>query len=429
MRKQLFTLLMCGIFVVMGSLYPLMVNAKEPETRNGVPQEEWKWTYEYTGTEQVFRAPYSGIYQFEIYGAQGGAAGLNEGGKGGKVTAAVALSKNEEILIYVGGMNGYHGGGIGNRSSGGGATDVRKGGNGLSDRILVAGGGGGANQIYAGEDGGIDLSVAVINSGEGESTSEGAGGGAGYQGGSAGIEHIVSHTHQGDASYGGNCYSPDYHSHIGNESVYGGCYVIETQKPIHVEHNWYVTGRGETINWSGEVVEGEGETQYISTTYPVRDEHGHIGEITWCSHAWGVRENMKGGWSFIHGDEYGYAGGQLADEPVNFTFTTSKETPVIYYELGCGQTTETITGYHLNCSKVYDEYEVRQAAGGTNYYKEDVCHNAVSEAGIQTGDGLCSIRLLALYNLYYGGSESFHVYYDEIKVKRVYYKGHLIYRE
>lgn len=425
-RKQFLALLMSGIVVIMGSFCPLTVYASETKAGEEAALGEWNWAYGYTGTEQIFKAPYSGIYQFEIYGAQGGSAGSNEGGKGGKVTAAVALSRGEEIAIYVGGTDGYNGGGSGTVSNGGGATDIRKGGNEITDRILVAGGGGGANKTYPGENGGLNTSGAAAGTWEGETSSEGAGGGSGYLGGAAGTEHIVPHIHTG---YGGSCYVPEYHSHIGNEAVYGGCYVIEQSKMVYTSHNWRVTGRGETVNWSGEIVEGEGWTHYIKTTYPVEDEHGHKGEIDWCSHATGARANMEHGWGFHNSAEYGAASGKLTEEPLNFTFSTGKETPVVYYVLGCGQTTDTITGYHLDCAKIYDEYEVRRAGGGTNYHDDTICSGAVSESGVQAGNGACSIKLLALYHLYYGGSESLHIYYDGIKVKKVYYKESLVYLE
>lgn len=421
--KKFITLFTACVFVMTGSIRPLTAEAEEQKT--GV-EKEWNWTFGYTGTEQVFTAPYSGIYEIEICGAQGGAAGTNEGGKGGRVAASVMLSRGEEITIYTGGTDGFNGGGTGSVSNGGGATDIRQGGKDITDRILVAGGGGGANRTYPGADGGMNATASVSGSGDGESSPEGAGGGGGYSGGTSGTEHIVAHTH---TAYGGSCYAPDYHSHEGSEDVYGGCYTIAQTRTEYVEHHWQVTGRGETVNWSGEIVEGEGWTHYIKTTYPVEDEHGHKGEIDWCSHATGARANMLNGWGFLNGDEYGYAGGRIGEEPLNFTFTTGKETEVTYYGLGCGLTTSSITGYHLNCSKIYDEYNVKQAAGGTNYYDSDKCTNAVSEAGIRSGDGACSIKLLTLYNLYYDGTESLNIYYDGIRVKQVYFKGRLVYRE
>lgn len=363
-------------------MYSSKVNAEEPEA--SAELEEWNWKFEYTGTEQVFKAPYSGIYLFEVYGAQGESTDSNEGGKGGKVTAAIRLSRNEEIIIYVGGSDGYNGGGTGTLAYGGGATDIRQGGKELPDRILIAAGGGGANNKYPGGSGGVNTSTSVItdNSSEGESSTEGAGGGGGYEGGTAGIEHIIAHTHTSACA----------------------------NKTENIVHNWRVTGRGDTKNWTGPIVQGEGDTHYIRTSYPVVDQHGHTGEIEWYSYVTGVRSHIQHTWSFLQSDEYGGASGLLVSEPLGFTFSTGKTVSV-------------------PCTDKYNEYDVKQASGGTNFYDEEHCTNAISEAGIQEGDGACSIKINTLYNLYFDGVESLNIYYDGIKVKRIYYKGKLIYLE
>lgn len=89
------------------------------------------------------------------------------GGLGGYICGEVYLRKNDELYIYVGSKGGpantqnkgagWNGGGGGNIHSngsigygGGGATDFRLNGTSLQDRILVAGGGGGADD-YTGE--------------------------------------------------------------------------------------------------------------------------------------------------------------------------------------------------------------------------------------------------------------------------------------
>lgn len=69
-------------------------------------------TYVYTNTEKVYKVPYSGFYSFKVYGAQGGDYGSNKGGKGGYVEADIWLEAGDELLINVGGKNGYNGGGI-----------------------------------------------------------------------------------------------------------------------------------------------------------------------------------------------------------------------------------------------------------------------------------------------------------------------------
>ena len=63
-------------------------------------------TYTYT-------VPYSGIYQLTSYGAQGGNYGSYTGGYGGATAGQVYLSKGEIITAYVGGQNGWNGGGSG----------------------------------------------------------------------------------------------------------------------------------------------------------------------------------------------------------------------------------------------------------------------------------------------------------------------------
>jgi Collagen triple helix repeat (20 copies)/Chaperone of endosialidase len=112
-------------------------------------------TFNYTGSVQTFVVP-TGVTTVNIdaFGAQGNvpAAGNASGGQGGRVTASTySVTPGETLYIYVGGQNGYNGGGNGfygtgsvdTTSNGGGASDVRQGGFALSNRIIVAGGGGG----------------------------------------------------------------------------------------------------------------------------------------------------------------------------------------------------------------------------------------------------------------------------------------------
>lgn len=116
------------------------------------------WHFGPTGGPQVFVVP-TGVdsLTFDLYGAQGGGAG----GKGGRATATFAVVGGEHIEINVGevgedyqagGGRGGYGGGGGNAISngGGGASDIRIGGSGLEDRVLVAGGGGGGGGCSSG---------------------------------------------------------------------------------------------------------------------------------------------------------------------------------------------------------------------------------------------------------------------------------------
>jgi hypothetical protein len=96
----------------------------------------------------------------DAWGAQGeDAVSGGVGGLGAYAGGRINVSTGQWIYINVGGTNGYNGGGAGGANgfidgggsvdpnsggSGGGASDVRIGGMDLADRILVAGGGGGA---------------------------------------------------------------------------------------------------------------------------------------------------------------------------------------------------------------------------------------------------------------------------------------------
>ena len=131
--------------------------------------ESYSQAYSYTGGVQTFTAPYTGIYQIEIYGAAGGNAGSYSGGKGGYSTGQVSLNKGDVLYVVVGGAGststgkiagGYNGGGaaVGNPynsspgGSGGGATHIASmtgtlssiGETNLDKIYIVAGGGGGA---------------------------------------------------------------------------------------------------------------------------------------------------------------------------------------------------------------------------------------------------------------------------------------------
>ena len=134
--------------------------------------------------------------KFTLYGAQG--AG---GGNGARVTSTLSVTPGEVFTIYVGGAGvngtgGYNGGGNGYRG-GGGATDVRRGGSDLADRILVAGGGGGVGEggggcfdtcetgwTFAGGTGGD--SGAAGGTGEGSAPAPGGGAGTTSAGGAGG---------------------------------------------------------------------------------------------------------------------------------------------------------------------------------------------------------------------------------------------------
>jgi hypothetical protein len=167
-------------------------------------------TFAYTGSEQAFTVP-KGVKQLTVVvrGAEGGgASGSNsyqpffEGGFGGRVEAEIPVKPGETLYVYVGGYGGspsrsraggFNGGANGGTSGsslafgGGGASDVREGGNKLKDRILVAAGGGGQGAGWTsyftgwgGKGGGL------VGGSGGSDYGNGGGGGTQTQGGTGG---------------------------------------------------------------------------------------------------------------------------------------------------------------------------------------------------------------------------------------------------
>jgi len=114
-------------------------------------------TFNYTGKRQWFTVP-TGVTRLTVV-ARGASGGSNfrydGGGRGGRIYAVIPVTPGERLAVLVGGAGlqpngGFNGGGSGGTYSGrfsaqggGGASDVRQGGDRLTNRILVAGGGGG----------------------------------------------------------------------------------------------------------------------------------------------------------------------------------------------------------------------------------------------------------------------------------------------
>ena len=126
-----------------------------------------KIEYGYNGNYQTFTAPYSGVYKIECWGASGGDLNAYVGGKGAYTNGNILLSKNQVLYIYIGEQGGrtniqstpFNSGSFQKDNglewqwgrAGGGATDIRFASgtwddfNSLKSRIMVAAGGGGAN--------------------------------------------------------------------------------------------------------------------------------------------------------------------------------------------------------------------------------------------------------------------------------------------
>ncbi len=110
------------------------------------------WTFTYIATEATWTAPGTGVYTFDLYGAQGGAGGNGTmaGGLGAEAGGGITLTQGTVLTIFVGEQghaSAWYGGGGG----GGGGSFVLAG-----TSTLAAAGGGGGGGAYSG--GGVGLS-------------------------------------------------------------------------------------------------------------------------------------------------------------------------------------------------------------------------------------------------------------------------------
>lgn len=176
-------------------------------------------TFNFTGAVQTFTIP-AGVSSLTVV-ANGAEAG---GGKGGRVTAVLGVQPRYDwvLSIYVGGQYGYNGGGTG-AHSGGGATDIRINGTALADRVVVAGGGGGAGTLsqFTGDGrGGAGGNTTGADGTDEGSASGGLGGGA--SAGGAGGAGPNGDGGKGAAGIGGNGHGPRSTAGGGGGGYYGG---------------------------------------------------------------------------------------------------------------------------------------------------------------------------------------------------------------
>jgi hypothetical protein len=182
------TSLVLALGLGLGSLLPLSAQATVTES---CVNDLCTVQIAFSGSLVSYQPPSNAVnLSFELFGAQGG----RNGGAGGK-TVGSFLQTPQQLFIAVGGAGvtgsgatgGFNGGGqagfgSGFEGSGGGASDIRIG-EGLEDRIAVAGGGGGRGAGLGGLGGiGGGLSAAAGKTGAGE----GGGGGNQIAGGSGG---------------------------------------------------------------------------------------------------------------------------------------------------------------------------------------------------------------------------------------------------
>ena len=182
-------------------------------------------TFDYTGKKQTFIVP-AGVTKLTVIARGGEGGGIsyypsgNAPGFPGRVYAVIRVNPGDKLIVFVGGSGthgGFNGGGAGGApgsekymgNPGGGASDVRIGGNTLADRAIVAAGGGGGGEAinaygygYGGNGGGLDGESGGGNG----SYSDGAGGAGGTQseGGSGGAGGVDDYGSYGNGQSGGN---------------------------------------------------------------------------------------------------------------------------------------------------------------------------------------------------------------------------------
>lgn len=252
------------IFMMMNVLPLFAQNGGKVELKSAAQiRTSYELSFLFKRDTQVFVVP-EGVWDIHIeaWGAEGGTNTAYDGsmanaGRGGYAVGTLAVTPGQKLHVVVGGKGssnrdasgddiidgGFNGGGktVGRfTGSGGGASDVRVSPYSLSDRVIVAGGGGGATfgsmfdsdtiihpAVSAGGDGGgltgedgqdiFDLHY--------EAWVYGGKGGTQSAGGAKGIAPIVYSGNPEKGAFGiggGGLYSTPYHTAGGGGGWYGG---------------------------------------------------------------------------------------------------------------------------------------------------------------------------------------------------------------
>nr|WP_318685785.1 InlB B-repeat-containing protein [uncultured Acetatifactor sp.] len=241
--------------------------AKDIGNENSV-RESWN----FTESAQKYTVPYTGLYTLTAQGAQGGGYKDLEGGRGGSVTGTFWLQQGEMITCNIGGQKGSNGGGAASMyGNGGGCTVIS------SDRkgtLLIAGGGGGASPSGKGGSGGSNAGVTGNKNISGAFGQNGmAGGGGGYQGGSAG--ELIVHLHEDGCMH---------------RADLGYVYVDQNYNTQSVTNNisgWGLSGRRKAVGNSDDTIlipEGLG-TECLIPTKGNKTMNIKLHANAWSAHA------------------------------------------------------------------------------------------------------------------------------------------------
>ncbi len=177
-------------------------------------QVEQTIQYEFTGAVETYLVP-PGVTRVRLFalGAKGGPDGATDpngvGGRGGRAQGTLNVVPGDVLYIRVGeagdaAVPAFNGGSSGTACfTGGGASDVRLNGQGLQDRVIVAGGGGAGYLGNGGGRGGGLSGTSSLVAGT-CSASNVAGGGTQTSGGSRGGDSSQQST-DGALGVGGSC--------------------------------------------------------------------------------------------------------------------------------------------------------------------------------------------------------------------------------
>ena len=113
--------------------------------------------FAYTGAAQTWTVP-TGVTSVLIEAWGAAAVAIVGRSRGGYVQILQTVTPGESLQINVGGSSGWNGGGTGAVTNGAGASDVRRGGTALANRICIAGGAGAGSW---GGSGGGDIGQSV----------------------------------------------------------------------------------------------------------------------------------------------------------------------------------------------------------------------------------------------------------------------------
>lgn len=259
-------------------------------------------SFSYTGSVQTYKAPYTGYYYLEAWGAAGG-RNESPGGYGGYVKAYIPLTEGQIIYVCVGGLGqsqktigvgGYNGGGtagnIGASGTGGGATHIALSNHGTlngyanykSDVLVVAGGGSGGSASSHGNGGRIlytgngtnwpgtvvqgNSFIGYLNNTFAQGTNagslnvDGGGGGGGWVGGRNGLD-TAGYPAEGGASFvntEANCIpiglEPNSNSGNGSVRISYMSDAVAIDSPTRIGYTfkgWDLQGSGtlKTTNW------------------------------------------------------------------------------------------------------------------------------------------------------------------------------------